>query len=336
MRTTTLAFVSLLSACVAPIGEREHDDFGPDAGVDGSSVTPGACDDLKVVTMNLVVSGTSHFNNLPTTCWKLVGKLTITGPAISSVEKLGDLREVTLGLEINDADLSEFNPKTNVEVGGDIVIINNDKLTNISKVVAKTTVNSIRVEYNPLLTSLGGLSRAATVAAATTISNNAKLTSIDLSSASRLEGGLTIRDNVALTSIQLTVLSSVGPFTIERNSLLTSISNMSSMTDVHGAFTVNDNDALVSLGQFGTGIRFAGAVTLSNNAKLADTGAISHATYITGVVAVNNNLQLDVTRAHDISCCVQTAGLSATGNKTTACQGNHYCINNGQQACFDN
>jgi hypothetical protein len=80
----------------------------------------------------------------------------------------------------------------------------------------------------------------------------------------------------------------------------------------------------------------AGAVTLSNNAKLADTGAISHATYITGVVAVNNNLQLDVTRAHDISCCVQTAGLSATGNKTTACQGNHYCINNGQQACFDN
>ncbi|HTL32189.1 MAG TPA: hypothetical protein VL326_03640 [Kofleriaceae bacterium] len=330
MRTTTLALVSLLTACVAPIGDRTHDDFGPDAGVDGSSAT-GACDNLKTVTMNLTVSGTANYTGLPSTCWKLNGKLTITGPAVSSVEKLGDLREVT-DLEINDADISAFNTKNPVEVGGDIYIHNNDKLTDISKVVAKSTIKSLRVDFNPLLTNLGGANKATIVSGLTSITNNVKLGSVDLSSAQRLEGGVAISDNGALTTIQLTTLQSVGSFSVERNPLLTTLSNMSSMTQVHGAFTINDNDSLVSLGQFGTGITFSSTIVVSNNLKLADVGALQYAGSVLGSMAFNNNSALDYTRAHDVACCVPGTGLfSASGNKTSQCAGNHYCLNTQQQ-----
>ncbi|HUS33244.1 MAG TPA: hypothetical protein VMZ53_32300 [Kofleriaceae bacterium] len=331
MRTTNLALVSLLSACVAPIGDRDHDNFGPDAGVDGSSAT-GACDDLKIVTMNLTVSGASNFNNLPTTCWKLNGKLVITGPAITSVAKLGDLREVT-DLEINDADIAKFDTKAAVDVSGDIYIHNNDKLTDIANIVAKSTVKSIRVEYNPLLPNLGGLNRASIVSGATSITNNLKLTAVDFTSMQRLEGGVTISDNTVLTSIQLSSLQSVGNVSISRNPALTTLSNMSSMTNVHGAFSIDDNDALVSLGQFGSSITVDTNVTIANNAKLTDTGAIDHATRIFGTVAINNNAQLDVSKAHDIGCCVATGAFTATGNKTNQCNGNHYCLNN-QQNCY--
>jgi len=331
MRTTSLALVSLLTACVAPIGDRTHDDFGPDAGVDGSTAT-GACDNLKTVTMNLTVTGSANFNNLPTTCWKLNGTLTISGPAVTSVDKLGDLREVT-NLEINDADISAFNTKTTVEVGGDIYIHNNDKLTDISKIVAKSTVKSLRVEFNPLLTNLGSTNKATIVSGLTSITNNPKLGTVDLSSAQRLEGGVAISDNAALTTIQLTTLQSVGAFSVERNPLLTTLSNMSSMTQVHGLFTINDNDSLVTLGQFGTGITFGNSITISNNLKLADVGALQYAGSVLGTMAFNNNSALDVTRAHDVGCCVPgTGAFSASGNKTTTCNGNHYCLNT-QQNC---
>ena len=212
MRTTfALSLVTLLGACVAPISDRTHGDIGPDAGVANGTET--GCDNYKVVTMNLAVSGTANFNNLPATCWKLNGTLTITGPAISSVAKLGDLREVT-DLEIYESDLTKFDSKGPIEVSGDIYIHNNDKLTDLTNVVAKTQVNSIRVEYNPVLPSLGGINRAATVAGATTIQDNVKLGTLDLSAAQRLEGGLTISDNTVLTTVQLTALQSVGTVTI--------------------------------------------------------------------------------------------------------------------------
>jgi hypothetical protein len=105
------------------------------------------------------------------------------------------------------------------------------------------------------------------------------------------------------------------------------------MTDVHGAFTINDNDALVSLGTFGQAINFGATVTISNNAKLTDTGALEHATTILGVLSVTNNSQLDVTRAHDIGCCVLTGGFNVAGNKTNQCNGGHYCLQT-QNNCY--
>jgi hypothetical protein len=323
MRTIPFALASLLAACVAPISDRQHEDFGPDAGVDNG--TQAGCDNYKVVTMNLTVSGAASFSNLPTTCWKLNGKLTITGPAVASVAKLGDLREVT-DLEIDESALTKFDSKGPIDASHDIYIHNNDTLTDLTNVVAKTQINSLRIEYNPQLTSIGGAGRATVVAGATTIQDNVKLTTLDLSSAQRLEGGVSINDNTVLTTIQLTALQSVGNVSIARNPALTSLSNMSAMTNIHGAFTLDNNNALATLGTFGTSITVDTNISITNNAKLADTGAILHATRIFGTVAINYNAALDVTKAHDIGCCVPTGAFGATGNKTTQCAGNHYCL----------
>lgn len=324
---TPLLLVMTLGACVSPIGEREHEDFGADAGA-GSAVT--GCDDLKIVTMNLTVSGTSAFTGLPTTCWKLNGKLVVTGPAVTSLAKLGDLREVT-DLEINDSELTKLDMMRTLDVSGDIYIHHNDKLTDIAGLAPKSTVKSIRVEYNPLLTSLGGLKAATIVSGVTSITNNIKLSAVDLSGAQRLEGGLTVSDNGALASINLTALQSTGAITIARNPALTSITG-SALSQVHSTFTLDDNDALTTLGQFGTGITFSSGVSVTGNAKLSSLGALSHAQTVLGIISINNNSVLDLTYAHEVGCCVTSGGFTAQNNMYQDCQGGHWCQN--QHNCY--
>lgn len=328
---TSLLLAMTLGACVAPIGEREHEDFGADGGVGSGSATQTGCDDLKVVTMNLTVSGTSSFNNLPTTCWKLSGKLVITGPVVTSLAKLGDLREVT-DLEINDSELAKLDMKSTLEVSGDIYVHNNDKLTDLSGIAPKSTIKSIRVEFNPLLTSLGGLKSATIVSGATSITNNIKLATVDLSGAQRLEGGLTISDNGALTGITLTSLQSTGAITIARNPLLTTLNVSSALSQVHSTFTLDDNDALTTLGQFGTGITFSSGVSVTGNAKLSSLGALSHAQTVLGIISINNNSALDLTYAHEVGCCVTSGGFTAQNNMYQDCQGGHWCQN--QHNCY--
>jgi hypothetical protein len=331
MRTTTMALLCSLAAC-APMSDRENDWSGPDAGVDDSSAS-GACDDLEIVNQaNLTISGSSGFADLPTTCWKLNGKLTLTGPAITSLDKLGDLRGVN-DLEINDTDLTRFNTRSQIDVTGDIYIHHNDLLTEIANVLPKGSVRNIRIESNAALTGLGNVSRATVVSGATAILGNAKLAAADLSSAQRLEGGLTIQDNGALTSINLSSLQSVGNLTIARNALLTTVGTMSSMTNVHGTFTIDGNNSLTTLGTLGNAILVDVGISITNNAKLSDLGQLAHASRVFGTVNISNNLQLDVTRAHDIGCCVQTGAFTASNNRTNQCSGNHYCLNT-QQNCF--
>jgi hypothetical protein len=329
MRTAIL--LALLSACVAPMGEREHEDFGADAGVGSGSSTPTGCDDLKIVTQNLTISGTSTFNNLPTTCWKLSGKLVVTGPAVTSLAKLGDLREVT-DLELNDSELTKIDTKNPLEISGDIYIHHNDKLTDLTGIAPKSTVKSIRVEYNPVLTNVGALKNAAIVSGPTSIANNLKLQTIDLSGAQRLEGGLTISDNGALTGVTLTALQSTGAITIARNPVLTTIGVGSALNQVHSTFTLDDNDALTSLGQFGTSITFSSGVAVTGNAKLASLGQLSHAQSVLGIISINNNAALDLTYAHEVACCVTSGGFTAQNNMYQNCEGGHWCQN--QHNCY--
>ncbi len=331
MRTTTMALLCSLAAC-APLSDRDNDWSNADGGVDGSSAG-GACDDLEVVHQaSLTISGTSGFNGLPTGCWKLDGKLTLTGPAVTSVAKLGDLRGVT-DLEINDTDLAKLDTRTQFDVTGDIYIHHNDQLTEIANVYPKGAVETIRIEYNGALAGLGNVSRATVVVGATSIISNAKLAAADLSSAQRLEGGLVIQDNGALTSINLSALQSVGNLTIARNALLTTVGTMSSMTNVHGTFTIDSNASLTTLGTLGNAILVDLGISITNNAKLSDVGALAHANRVFGTVNISNNLQLDVTKAHDIGCCVQTGAFTASNNKTNQCSGTHYCLNT-QQNCY--
>jgi hypothetical protein len=220
MRITIKALLcSLLATACAPIGEHGGDD-GPDAGTDAGSAST-VCDNYEQRSLDLTISGDAGFNGLPTKCWKLNGKLTLTGPAVTSLAKLGDLREVR-DLIIDNTALTKLDSKSTLQVSGAVTIKNNTSLTDVANLTLAPEVTSITVEYNSALTSLGGLSKAVLVSGATTITNNAKLTSIALGSATRLEGGIAISDNAALKSLDLHSLVSTNNFTVKNNGALTS------------------------------------------------------------------------------------------------------------------
>lgn len=325
MRTTMMALLCSLAAC-APVGGggSNYSGDGPDAGTDAGTVN-GPCNDIEELDADLSIAGASGFANLPGTCWKLNGKLTISGPAVTSLAKLGDLRSVT-DLELNNTDLTTFDSKANVEVTGELWIRYNEKLTDLGKVIPKGTVQAITIEHNPELTSIGGAAKATIVAGVTTIVNNTKLTTINLGAAQRLEGGLVVRDNPVATSLDIHTLQSAGSVAIANNAALTTINVTTLLANIHGALTIDNNDSLITLGSFGNALIVDTNVLVTGNAKLADIGQLGRAKHVFGIVQISSNAALDPTRANDIACCVPTSGYTSLGNKAANCTGTHWCL----------
>jgi hypothetical protein len=331
MRTTIKALLcSLLATACAPIGERGGND-GPDAGVSDGGSASTVCDNYEQRTLDLTISGDSGFSGLPTKCWKLVGKLTLSGPAVTSLAKLGDLREVR-DLVIDNTGLTKLDTKSQLQVTGDIAIKNNTSLTEIANLTVAPIVKTVTVEYNAQLTSLGGLAKTGIVTGATTIRNNAKLATVELGSVTRLEGGATISDNAALKSLDLKSLQSVGNFVIRNNGALTSLGSMSALEFIHGALTIDNNDALVTLDNtMMSGSAFGDrkvwvdtTVSVTNNAVLTEIGAIAHFKYVVGSVTVTGNGQLTYCEAREVDCCVDTDVMVINANKTTSCNTSGY------------
>jgi hypothetical protein len=331
MRTTLRALLcSFVATACAPIGEHagaNHDD--PDAGVDGA--TSAACDQFETKTMDLTISGSAGFTNLPAGCWKLNGKLTLTGPAVTSLAKLGDLREVR-DLVIDDTDLTKLDTKSIVEVSGDVTVRYNDKLTDLGNLAVKPLAKSIVVEYNAELTSLGGLAKAEVISGATTVRNNAKLASLDLGRATRLEGGIVVQDNALLAKADLHSLTSTADFTIRNNAALADLGTLAALHNVHGSFTLDNNDSLVTLAN--TMMTASTIVDLNlvitGNAKLTQLGGLAHMQYVTGTVTANSNSELTMCEIRTIDCCVDTGQVLASGNKTTSCNTSGYSWCNQQ------
>jgi hypothetical protein len=336
MRTTIQVLLcSLLATACAPIGERGGNNDGPDAGTSDGGSASTACDNYEQRTLDLTISGDSGFTGLPTKCWKLSGKLTLSGPAVTSLAKLGDLREVT-DLVIDGTGLTKLDTKSAIQVSGDIAIKNNNSLTEIANITVAPIVMSITVEYNAALTGLGGLAKTAIVTGATTIRNNGKLATIELGSVTRLEGGATISDNAELKSLNLKALQSIGNFVIRNNAALTTLGSMSALEFIHGALTIDNNDALVTLDNtMMSGTTMADrkvwvdtTVTVTNNGALTEIGAIAHFKYVVGTVTISNNSNLTFCEVREVDCCSDTDAVLQSGNKTSSCgtSGYSWCI----------
>ena len=327
MRTTTLAL--LCFAGCAQIGERGgDDDSGPDSGVDGSTA-PATCEQMDQRTMDLTVSSEGSFNGLPSGCWRLVGRLTVNSSSVTSLTKLGDLREVK-SLVIEGTALPKIDSKSPIEVVEAISIRNNSTLTDVANIVPRSTVQSIVIENNSALVALGGVEKAQVVAAETRIVNNANLTTLNLGAATRLEGGLVVQDNPKITTIDLHSLDSVGAMTIRHNIALTTLT--SSVKYVHGTLAIENNTALRSLGTFGQDVNInPGGLSIVGNTQLQDVGQLARAAYVLAGVVISGNGQLPTTKAHDIGCCVDIGGFAVSGTNGS-CQGNHWCQN--QHNCY--
>jgi hypothetical protein len=334
MRTsTTLLICSALAAC-AQVGERGGYE-GPDAG-SGSS-TNRTCDDLQTVTGDLTITGTSGFTGLPESCWELTGKLTLRGPAITSLDKLGDLRTVA-SLELDSTALTRIDTPSTIDVTGDVAIHHNAQLTDIANLQPHGELSSLMVEYNDSLTTLGGLSEVTRVTGATMIDDNGKLATLDLSRAARLEGGLEIADNASLTIIKLDELTSVASLTLRHNTSLTSISSLASLQYIHGTLTIDDNDKLSGLDSMsGSMTSIDGGVSITNNALLSDLGQLTHVGVIGGSVSITSNSSLSYCQPQPFTCCVQMTGaLTISGNAGTSCQQHSWCYDNNYGCPYNN
>lgn len=325
MRITIKALLcSVLATACAPIGEPGGDYDAPDAGVDAGSAS-ATCDSIETRTLDMTVSGTSEFTNLPKKCWRLAGKLTVNGSALTSIAQLGDLREVEDLVIEGTTQLTKIDTTNPFVVIGSVTITNNSKLSDIAKVETKPTITGLTVQNNAELINLGGLTKATTITGLTKIANNPKLATINLGTAQRLEGGLTVSDNLVLATIDLHSVTSVGAVEVRNNGALTGL-QLTALQHVHGNLTIDNNDKLTTLASIANGINVSApyAVWITNNNALTNIQSIARATFIYGVLTISGNTQLPQTAAHEAYCCTDAWDV-VYANTTGSCQGGHYC-----------
>lgn len=358
MRLTTLLLALAgvtTTGCVATVGgnecssERCADD---DEGSGSGSATARDCsdkDDIEMVTTSVTIRTASDFNSLPKGCWSLDATLKVEGPAIESLEKLGDLVDVN-DLELIDTGLTKINTKQELKVWGSLTLSNNKKLTGLDNTrITKWTENSsFSVAYvirnNAELTNINGLKYITTVDRELTFTNNPKLASIELSELTNIGGALTITNNGAttvgladLTQVQSVEISSnpalttvsglrttliLGSVTFRANPKLSTIGSMSSLTQIAGNLVVDDNDSLTDLvGLTSSMQRISGTVTITNNQVLAGLGQLSHLQQIGSTVSITNNPTLSSCKAVELDRCVSSGTVTISGNSgsTTNC-----------------
>lgn len=363
LTTLLLALAGVTTTgCLATVGGNECtsercDNEGPGPG----SATGRDCSDEEDVELlgengprDITIRKDSDFNNLPKGCWGLNGVLRIEGPAITSLEKLGDLVDVN-DLEIVDTQLTTFDTLQEVKVYGHVRVTNNPKLTGLENIRATRYTKPVDVPFAPYvvvqnnaeLKNISGIKYINESKTDFTIVNNPKLESIELLELTKVEGVLTLSQNGA-TQIMLTGLKSVttidisqnphlttvsgngtsiitGSLTFRGNAKLTSIGNMSSLTHV-GSLTIDDNDSLTNLVGLTAMQRVASTVTVSNNQVLASLDQLSRLPQgIGSSVSITNNPTLGYCRAWELDRCVVSGAVVNTGNGSTQTNCPHWC-----------
>lgn len=333
----TLAAALAMPGCTPlgqPVGDRGD---GPDAGRAGA-----ACDDPTHKAIDLTISPSVGYDDVPGGCWRLDGRLTVSG-AITSLSMLGDLRGVS-ELVIDGTDLARLDLPDGLEVTGAVTIRNNPQLADLEGLRVPgdasclTYLERVTVEDNAALTDLGGLAALTCVSGPVEIRNNVRLSEIALDRARRLEGGLEIRDNTALTRVSVGAVESItGDLVLHHNAALTEIAPLSQLRFLHGSLIVTDNDALTGLAAMlpATPIAIEGALTITDNATLTDLGAVARVQRVYGLLTIARNAQLDFCPAREVGCCVPHTGYAQIyDNRTSSCsQGHSWCWAQAGNTC---
>jgi hypothetical protein len=358
MRPILLGLLVMTASCLAEVGGDEC--VGKRCGGEGSgsgsgsgSATVVGCDDPEELTTNITIRSESDFDALPEGCWSLNANLRIEGSAVSSLARLGDLIEVN-DLELVDTALTSISTKKTIKVYGSLHVSGNTKLANLNNLAVKrwdgaTQGGAFQVSYtirnNAVLTAIDGLKYIVQVDSDLRVTDNPKLTAVELNELARVTGGVHITGTGA-TAIRLPVLATLarlevannpqltqisglaatsisGDVTFRTNPALTTIGTMSSLAQIGGALVVDDNDALVDLTNLlPTGMnRISGGLTISNNARLTGLGKLSSMLDgVTGSVTITANPALSSCRALEIDHCAQVGTTAAviSGNAGAA------------------
>lgn len=344
MTTTTLALATFTTAALAA-GCTGNFGGGNKWTAPDATATAAACDRPEIKTMDITVTGTSMTmaDKVPSGCWNLKGKLTVSGATTSLEAVLGDLRQVD-DLVLTNTQVTAIDTVAPLAVTRSLEVENNPVLTSLANLALPndasclTYLGAVTVTGNQALTDLGGVAKTMCVAGLTDISNNVELAAVTLDSAARLEGGLKVTYNTRMTALSFTQLQSVGSVTITNNDALVTIGTINA-THIQGDLLIDANKSLRTMPTISKAqttahdttdvLVIAGAMMISNNDSLTNLGNWSyagqvlntHSVLYPNAIMIKNNKNLDVCQAREVGCCVahsDTAQINS-GNSGTSC-----------------
>lgn len=339
LSTLVLAVLAgIAPACTADTGGRK-----PGHGT--APTQDGPCARLE---QDVTVRSTADLAALPRAgCYDLYGKLTIQGPAITSLAGLDEINSVD-ELDLDHTGLVAIDTRRPLGIfGGKLTVTGNPRLANLAQLSFESATAGVLIDGNPALASLDPLGLAdpklEEVDGDIAITGNAALTAVPLANLTRLTGALTVSGNTALTAIDLGKLAATGhveisdnaqlaqltgfaattvsgDLAIRGNPRLTTIGAMTALYRVTGSVTIDGNAALTSLAAFTTSLKFIDqSLTITRNAALTDLGALKHLSLV-GAITITGNQNLVNCRALEVDRCTQHPVASViTSNKTTSC-----------------
>ena len=256
-------------------------------------------------------------------CTEVTGNLTIENSTdIVDLSALANLTSVGVGtpccvdsliIRNNSAlqSLAGLDNLTTIE--NRLELDNNLVLNDISALSALNTFTSggggiVRIDNNPTLPDLAGLTGIVSPAAVFVTNNNSLTSLAGLDNVTDVFSNLWITGNANLTSLAaLSNLTSIdGQFLINDNDSLTTLTGLEALTEMTGTFTVEQlsiqgNAALENLSALSNLTTLNGDITVSNNTDPAFTNldglqnitGFDNATY---QITINDNTNLDCTQ----------------------------------------
>jgi hypothetical protein len=146
---------------------------------------------------------------------------------------------------------------------------------------------ALTVTNNPKLTRVQ-LARVADIRGPLTVSTNAALTAIDLGTAEHT-GAITIADNAALTTITMRSLRATKGLSILRNAALVEVAEMPALKAISGKLELRSNGQLATMGAMAALQIITGNVHIDHNDKLTAPPRMSALTSVTGRVDILDN-----------------------------------------------
>ncbi len=166
-------------------------------------------------------------------------------------------------------------------------------ITDISGLQVTSVGGSLRIQHNPLLTSLDGLDMLTSVNAAVSIFNNASLTDLTGLDALMFIGkNLSILNNDGLTSLTgLNSLTSVVSINISFNPMLMSLTGLEGITAIAGFLNIESN-GITSMAGLDNLESIGGDFDIRDNLSLTSLDGLENLMIVQGSFYIFANFQL--------------------------------------------
>ncbi len=276
---------------------------------------PGCTSSATAVVMTITGADIVNLNGLSGITYWGGGIKIMNNPMLNDVTGLSNLTSIGANGSSFSGLIVEGNPllpnlnglNAVTTINGQLEIVNNAVLTNFDALSSYTGTAfggsaTVRIENNPLLTSVAGLNGLTNYGNNFSIINNPMLITIALNAVTSANLGLTIKDNPALTSVSFSALTTVGgTLRLDNNDMLANFNGFSALTSV-------------GVGGFG-----GEGLSFDDNAVLTDISAFANLNSNYSFLSIENNPQLAV--CHVTSICSYVSSNAATstitGNSTT-------------------